>query len=401
VSEFRAAGVVQGLFLAERGVLVTTDGRSYPASALPGLKRWAERHPKEAAAAEFHIVYPRTVKGGIAFEVAESLSDLALVQDLKQRPQLFVISGVLTNQRSRQSQLVIRVSRNRRAPAKRHRENQFRPHLIWLSGRAAPAANFNGKHIEATAALDGDRLVLRRIEAVSERKEEPFTAGGITWPWPFEVSLDSIERLCKANLPAGERHVAPVMVEEVLGRGITRLRKLLDATKRIEKPSAQQALEADRLRLIHKRLKTYLSRLNEGQLELLTESTGLHRVLLAIEVQSSGKAKSQATGKAKSQAESPEPQQVTVAPQVMPQAVHELTVPQDLVELDTMLRAGFPDGLISMTSDYTPAAVRAGVDRLIDAGWLDTLTEAERKKIASYRVKRVMLQRRRDSDQDS
>ena len=374
----RAIGVVEGTFIPERGLVVSATGEQYRAGAVASVRRFFQRKPDLAAGVRYLVCWPRTTKQGVELVITDAPADPDRQASLKREAGWFSVAGTVTNQRSRRNKVVVRVVRAEPAPPDRKRQSQFRPHLLFLSGRAAPAADFANHHATFGCQLVGQELVIRRIEGRSRIRMEPMEAGGVQWPWPFHAGKATLQKMREFNTDQTSFLVKPPF-QDTLAEGLDRLEQLIESRQAtLADPS--DAFTTDRLQLIKRRIRTYASRMGDFELHDLLEETGLHVILGRITPGPQPAAEAPATpakkAKAKAKASTP------AAP---------ATVPPGLEPLAEGLLQGWPDLLLRDLPGMTPARLRNGIAQLVTGGWYDALPpEQQALARTSYQVKKTL-----------
>lgn len=377
-----AVGVVEGTFIPERSLLVAADGQQYRASGVSSLERRYRKKPDAYAGARFHVVYPRTTKQGVELIVASSPTDPERQASLKREAGWFKVAGTVTNQRSRRNKVVVRVVRADPAPRERKRESEFRPHLLFLSGRAAPAADFVNTHTTFGCQLVGQELVIRRIEGRSRIEMQPMAAGGIDWPWPFHAGKAALMKLREFNTDQTRFLVKPPF-QATLAEGLDRLDQLIEH-RRATLTEPADALVTDRLQLIRRRIRTYASRMGDFELHDLLEESGAHVILqrIALEPQPAAAAVAEAAPKAKPKAKKAKP------------AKPATVVPEGFEAVAEGLLQGWPDLLLRDIPGMTQARLRSGISELVRSGWFDALSPQQQALArTSYQLKKALKQR--------
>jgi hypothetical protein len=373
-------GVVEGTFIPERNLLIGADGQQYRATCVPGVRRFFLKHPDRAASARYLVCWPRTTKEGVELTVTDAPTATERQASLKREAGWFRVAGVVTNQRSRKNKVVVRVVRSEPAPPEQKRQSNYRPHLLFLEGRVAPAANFVNHHATFRCQLKDKGLVIRSVEERQRIKPEPLAAGGVQWPWPFHASKGSLLDLKAFNAPEQKTFLVQAPYQQTLGEGLQLLQQLIDHRK-AQPATAEEALVTDRLGMILRRLRTYTARMGDFELFDLLEETGLHVILRRITIEAAPLAPAPAK-KAKPKATK------AAAPAPVGQA------PEELKPLADLLLQGWPDTLLRSAPGMSPAALKSGVAGLLACGWYDALTEEEQRLAqASYQLKKALKQR--------
>lgn len=74
-------------------------------------------------------------------------------------------------------------------------------------------------------------------------------------------------------------------------------------------------------------------------------------------------------------------------------------LPENLRELARCLEAGYIDGLLRTTLGFSQPALRSAIAELVKTGWLDGLSEAQRSKLKSYQLKRLLQRKPSSAEQ--
>jgi len=363
----QAVGVVEGTFIPERHLLIGADGQHYKASLTGNVARWYAQKPEEAAKARFFICWPRTTKAdGIHLTVVGAPTDPERQASLKREAGQFKVAGVVTNQKSRRNKVIVRVARDESPPKDRRRWSQHRSHLLFLSGRAAPAVDFTNHHTVFTCELKEQQLVIRRIEGRQKVEVVPIEIGGVKWPWPFHSGRRALEQLRDFNLPKGQKtFLAVPPYHQTLGARLERLDQLIAMRKSID-ASAEESITTDRLKMIARRIRTYVRKMGDFELSDLLAATGLHVVLGRIQLDAPEPA-----------APEPQPQAAKKAKAKPAAAAATPALPADLEPLAQMLLQGLPDLILREAPGMSAASLRSGVAQLVELGWYDRLSPEE------------------------
>lgn len=381
-NQCRAVGVLAGTFIPERRLMVALDGTSYKAKALPSLERRLQKNPEVLAEATHHVVYPRTTREGLEFVVVRSVgpSDPERYASLKREEGQFTIAGVVTNQRSRHNRVVVRVVRADAAPTGRKRQAEFRPHLLFLAGRVAPAGDFTNAFATFTCTIDAGTLRIRRVESRQRIEVQRMAAGGVDFPWPFHASKASFEALKRFNAKDLGPFLVTPPVTKALDTGLQKLEALISVRKSRQE-SPEENLTTDRLCLLSRRISNYTQRMGAFELEDLLEAFGPHVILNRIQPNAEAVAVAVAAPAA-------EPES---APEPLPES--PLTgVDDQWVKLAGLLLEGLPDTILRDELDVQ--TLRKGCAALANSGWFDDLGEAEQKLARrSYQFKKALGRR--------
>lgn len=369
------------MFLPEAGELIAADGTAYAVSQTQRHRDWAQRHPDQAMSARFHVVWPRTTPKGLHLTLVKSKTP-ETAGPMASQAGAFTISGMVVNQRGRRNQTVLRVMRNAPAPKKQHRLAQYAPHLLFLTGRLSPASRFINSHATLRCRLAGQQLVIKGVTAVSAPQEERMEMAGLIWPWPALASRATLERLKELNLPEqkGNVLVAPGFrqrLDDALAQMTSISRVLIGQVEEDRRLSRN----ADRLRLIAKRIGAYLKRMDDIELAQILEETALLVVLKSLQDPQLTTVSKMPTATAEPKTE---PKRRGRRPAPAPE------VPADLQELARLLEAGCIDGLLRSLLSLTPAGLRSGINALVALGWYARLSEEQKGKLKSYQLKKLL-----------
>lgn len=363
--------------MPERDVVVAKDGTVYPASCHPGVRRFFERRPEDAAKARYLICWPRTSCKGDQVHLTVTSAPIAPERQasLKREAGRFRVSGVITNQRSRKNRVIVRVIRNEPVPRARRHEAQFKNHLLFLSGRAAPFANFLNKHTTFTCELKGPQLLIRGIESAQELETIALEAGGLKFPWPFQTTRQHIDLFCHLNLKEQPPFLVPHDARDRLQLRLRTLDLLITNRHRLRKPADH--LMTDRIGKIRQRIHNFTRRMGDGELERLLEDTGL---LVAL-----GKLNPELTSNP-----TPEPAMPALA---APAPAPAVVLPKNLEKVAAQVCAGAPDALIAMGPGMNLKKVKASIAALMEIeGWWDSLPEETqaRAQKSSYQIRKAL-----------
>ena len=372
---YQAVGVVEGTFVPERNIVVGADGTTYPASCHPGVRRFFERNPKKAAEAKYLVCWPRTSDTGkqVHLTVTAAPVDSDRQDSLKREAGRFKVSGVITNQRSKLNRVVVRVVRNAPAPRDRRHESQFKTHLIFLTGRAAPFGNFVNKHTTFTCSLQAHQLLIRGIEDTRAPEVVVYEAGGLKLPWPFMATRKHLDLFCSLNAAGKTPCLVPADFRDRLQ---LRLRQMdLLVSERSALTSDEDHLITDRIRKIRQRLSTFTRRMGDLELELLLEESGLLASLAVLNL---------------------EPTNPTPEP-VMPATLEPVVaLPKNLEKIAAQVLAGAPDALVAMAPGMNSKKAKAAITELMTRdGWWDSLSNEEKARAqkGSYQIRKALKQR--------
>lgn len=374
---YQAVGVVEGTYVPERKVVIGKDGTTYPASCQPGVRRFFERHPEKAALAKYLVCWPRTSETGrqVHLTVTSAPVEPERQASLKREAGRFKVSGVITNQRSRLNRVVVRVVRNITVPRQRRHEAQFKTHLLFLTGRAAPFSNFLNKHTTFTCELKGSQLLIRNIESTQELEAVMLPAGGLQFPWPFQSTEKHLRLFCEAQGIGDGPFLVP---NDARDRLQLRLRQIdLLVAERGALKSDEDHLMTDRISKVRQRLHNFTRRMGDGELLALLEDTGLLTALAKLRL---------------AEETLPNPPE-----QPMP-AIAEpaLALPKNLQKVADLVVTGAPDALMSIRLKIDGRDVKAAIAALMATeGWWEGLSEEEqaRARKGSYQIRKNLKQR--------
>lgn len=373
---YQAVGVVEGTFVPERGVVIAKDGTTYPASCHPGVKRFFQRKPKEAAKAKYLICWPRTSDTGrqVHLTVTSAPVDPDRQASLKREAGRFRVSGVITNQRSRLNRVVVRVVRNDSVPRKRRHESQFKTHLLFLTGRAAPFCNFVNKHTVFTCQLKGTQLVITSIEDTQDLEVEYLEAGGLKFPWPFRATRKHIELFTEAQGVSTALIPDLALAREQLQHSMRQLDALVE--ERSSLSSDVDHLNTDRIDKIRARIQNFTRRMGDGELTALLEETGLLSALAKLKL-----------------AGGPPNHPEQAMPVLSSPAA---ALPKNLQKVADLVVTGAPDALMSIRLKVDGRDIKSAIASLMSTeGWWESLTEEEQAlaRKGSYQIRKNLKQR--------
>lgn len=361
--------------MPEKGIVIGKDGTIYPASCVPGVRRFYERKPKEAAKVKYLVCWPRTSEkpGQVHLTVTAAPADPERQASLKREAGIFKVSGVVTNQRSKHNCVVVRIGRNQTVPKGRRRESQFRNHLLFLSGRAAPFVHYLNKHTVFSCFLKGRQLFINGIENTQEQTTVWIEAGGMKFPWPFQPSTQDIGRLAKANADGKGPFLVPADARERLEARLQQLDLLV--AQRADLPGDADHDTTVRIAKIRQRIDKVIRRLGDGDLEQLLETTGLLSALGKLNLEASPS--------------NPNPEPSMSVATAMPSVV----LPKNLQKVADQVVAGAPDALIAMSPGMNLKLVKSSIAALMSTeGWWDSLSPEERVKAqkGSYQIRKAL-----------
>ena len=391
---YQAVGVVAGTYVPERNIVVGADGTTYPASCHPGVRRFFERNPEKAAQAKYLVCWPRTSDTGkqVHLTVTSAPVDPERQASLKREAGRFKISGVITNQRSKLNRVVVRVVRNETVPRNRRHESQFKTHLLFLTGRAAPFGNFVNKHTTFTCVLKGHELLIRGIEDTREPEVVIHEAGGLKLPWPFMATRKHVDLFCSLN---GTGKAPCLVPADFRDRLQLRLRQMdLLVSERSALNADEDHLITDRIRKVRQRLQTFTRRMGDGELELLLEETGLLAALAKLDLEPTPNPIPETTMQSTYAA----PEAITNnAAKKFPEGLEKvIRLPPDLRRIADQVLAGAPDALLAMAPKMNSKKVKAAITALMTKdGWWDSLSDEEKARAqkGSYQVRKALKQR--------
>lgn len=279
---YLANGLVEGVLIPESERLISTAGVEYPCTISPKLKAWYRLHPEQAASARAFVVYPRTIKGaGLQFHVvgAPKLDQEAI----KRGSGVFRVQGVVTNLRGEKNRTVVRIKRNGTPSLADRKKHAWTQHLIFLTGRVTPSELFVGNFVNFTCRLEGHDLKIQGAHPIGGPSLEWIHFGAAYLPWPFNPRKTSTwAQFRRKNTTADAfPFISNQPLKEVLSERLAALHKLVSRLKKSErfKTDATFNRDVDRLRLVHQRLETFVSKTATSALMGAVEKEGLLRLL--------------------------------------------------------------------------------------------------------------------------
>lgn len=321
----KANGLLEGTPVPERKIFICSDGTVLPATLSPVLAKWFADEPAKAAAAKIWRCYPRTLRDGLAVFVigAESAPTEADAQRLRREVDRFEIAGVCVNcttgKSNKGSRIVVRINRNELRPqGVSAKSPNWRPRLLFLKGGLRPTAKYKGKFVRLLCRRQGTDLNVLALKESAERTPTPidFVQPQMQWPWPFAGRTAEVAQWCKDwwdrerdVFRQGHFHRVPLLVgagllssqhfkppfvlaadgDQVADAMFRRLDRFQEVhqllTQRFLLPAiegkatAQIQTEAERVRLVIRRLRRMFSTMDTATKEQFLENTGLHLML--------------------------------------------------------------------------------------------------------------------------
>ena len=384
-----ATCVVEGVFLPERGELISSDGQLYPAHQAPGHRRWATNHPEDAMEARLHVAWPRTTAEGVELALVNSYLPMdSHCEHLEPLVNRCSISGVVTNQKPSKGLFVMRVMRNAPAPKGKHRDPPFRTHLLFIHGLVQPLSAHLNRVVRLDCSLEGGHMVLDSVASIGESLEEALSVGGIQWPWPFLSNAASIKRLAELN-PEPVSAWIPLRenFRETLEIQLEQLQKNTRSLMNDAGVDRKLARDADRVRIIGKRMASICKYAKDDDLRGLLKRTKLLTLLNSFQIDLTAASKMPAVIEHKKVETKAPARETKVTAPAQPAAS---TVPEGLEEVADLLLRRYPDDLIGMGCNMTAMQVRLAMQQLVSCGWYDALSPEQQRLIASYQLKRVL-----------
>ena len=283
---YLANGVVEGVLIPERQLLIAADGTQYPCTISPKLEAWFARHPEEAGNARAFVVYPRTVKGqGLQFHVVGAPK--CDPHDLPKISGLFRVQGVVTNLRGERNRTVVRIKRNDNPTLAERKKHAWAQHLIFLTGRVTPSELFVGNHVNFTCRLVGHELRIQGAHPIGGPTLEWVNFGAAHIPWPFNPRKTSTwaQFRRKNDLEgAAFAYLSREPAKDAVSQRLGELHTMVKRLKRDERYPIDATFnrDVDRLRLVHQRLESYAAKVPAHQLMDTVEKQGLLRLLTLV-----------------------------------------------------------------------------------------------------------------------
>ena len=173
-TQYRAIGLVCGQYLPsleafEKGVLLTDDGKQFPAVLFYRLARRLDQHPEQLDAQLFWSVWPQTIPDEPRLFL--ELNALRSSRDEQQQTRLtgsvnyFSIRGVVVSQDASTGKLAIRIERNKTPRPGRERKD-LQPFDLEIEGFLPSDAV--GQFWDLDCCRNGDRLVMEDAHLVTE-----------------------------------------------------------------------------------------------------------------------------------------------------------------------------------------------------------------------------------------
>ena len=279
---YLANGVVEGVLIPERQLLIAADGTQYPCTISPKLEAWFTSHPEAAGNARAFVVYPRTVKDqGLQFHVVGAPKFDP--KDLPKISGVFRVQGVVTNLRGERNRTVVRIKRNDNPTLAERKKHAWAQHLIFLTGRVTPSELFVGNHVNFTCRLVGHELRIQGAHPIGGPTLEWVNFGAAHLPWPFNPRKTSTwaQFRRKNNLEAPFAYLSREPIKDAVGQRLSELHALVKRLKRDERYPIDATFnrDVDRLRLIHQRLESFSTKVPAQQLLEAVEDQGLLHLL--------------------------------------------------------------------------------------------------------------------------
>jgi len=374
--------VVEGRFNPEKGLLYGTDGRVYKAHQITSHKRWTTRHPEDVFDCLLHRAWPHSTPEGIELTLIDSLHPTdPRCEALESQIWRCSISGEITNQKTAKGIFVMRVKRNIPAPKGQHRSPAFIPRLLFIRGRLTPLSDYLNHIVRLDCRLEGGFLVLDSVASIGESLEEVLELGGTCWPWPFLSNASSIKRLCDLNPDPDRLVLARSDCREVLQRQLDHLQSLSKQWINDAAENRRLARDADRLRIIAKRIGSICKPIADDDLRGMLRRTNLLSVLCSVQNDLTAASKMTVAAPDKPKAE----------PKAKPKAkAKAIDLPATLEPMAELLLSGHFDDLICMKLDITPKLLKGLIGQLVACGWFDTLTDEQRAQLQSYQLKKAI-----------
>ena len=381
-----ATCVVEGVFLPDEGVLISSDGHTYKAHQASFHKRWTEKHPDDALECRLHTAWPRTNDGQVEITLVNSYKPFDQeCEHLEPLVNTCSIAGAVTNRRMKKGVFVMRIKRNTPAPKGKHHQSEFCNHLLFIQGLLQPFSLYQNRFVRIDCRLEKGQLVLASVASIGESLEEVLELGGLRWPWPFQRNVASLKRLSELNPEPTSKLWPGADCRDVL---LEQLLRLDNGAKSMAKQAGSDrglARDVDRLRKIADRIRTTCKAMQDDDLRGMLRRTRLLSVLDSFQ-SSLGAARQMPAAVAE-----PKPAKVPVpAAKAKATAAPAFEVPENLQPLAELLLRRFPDALIGRELGLPPIRVRQAVQQLVACGWYDSLSPDEQSRIASYQLKKVL-----------
>ena len=389
---YLANGLVEGVLIPEKGLLISADGMQYGCTISPKLKAWFERHPDKAGEARAFVVYPRTLKGNqVQFHVvgAPNLNP----EQIKTGSGVFRVQGVVTNLRGERNHTVVRIKRNGTPSIADRRNHAWDQHLIFLSGRVTPSELFVGNFVNFTCRLVGNELQIQGAHPLGGPSLEWARFGAAYLPWPFNPRKTSTWAQFRRKNATGSEfaYLGRERLSDVVADKLHQLRKLVQSLKRSDRFNADATFnrDVDRLRLIHDRLDKFASRSAHRDLELAVEKEGLLRMLnLVLAPDPGGVDAPKAQPKAKSKSTPPPAAKSMPTTALALSPVHK--------KIHKAMSLGMLDERVMLALDVGRDSLRDAIKAMDAAGMLD---DGSLKAARSYQLKRYQKQKSATSAQ--
>lgn len=378
---YLANGVVEGVLIPERQMLIAADGTQYRCTISPKLEAWYSRHPDEASLARAFVVYPRTFKGqGVQFHVVGTPQvDPA---ELPQVSGMFRVQGVVTNLRGQRNQTVVRVKRNENPDLAQRKKHAWAQHLIFLTGRVSPSELFVGNHVNFTCCLVGHELRIQGAHPIGGPTLEWVNFGESKIPWPFNPRKTSTwaQFRRKNNLVGPFGYLRREPLKDVILEKLSELRAMVRRLKRDDRYATDATFnrDVDRLRLVHQRIESYAAKAAPNALLETVEKEGLLRLLNLV--LTPAPACAGAPAPAASKATKASPRKPAPAPMK-----HRLTPLEQ--KIHKAMSIGMLDDRLMVMLDLGRDDLKAAIASMDKAGLLEdgSLAEARSHQLKRYR----------------
>ena len=377
-----ATCVVEGVFLPDEGVLVSSDGHAYKAHQASSHKRWTGRNPEDALECRLHTAWPRTNDGQVELTLVNSYKPFDQeCEHLEPLVNTCSIAGDVTNQKTKKGVFVMRIKRNTPAPKGAHRQAEFSNHLLFVRGLLQPLSLYQNHIVRIDCRLEKGQLVLASVASIGESLEEVLELGGLRWPWPFQRNVASLKRLSELNPDTASKLWPGPDCRDVL---LEQLLRLDNGAKGMAKEAGSDrrlARDADRLRKIADRIRTTCKAMQDDDLRGMLKRTRLLSVLDSLQPDLTAASKMTPAAVAE-----PKPAKAKARATAAP----AFEVPENLRPVADLLLRKYFDDLIGLELDLTPIRVRQAVQQLVACGWYDALSPEQQARLNSYQLKKVL-----------
>jgi len=172
-TEYRAIGLVRGQYLPsqeafDKGILLTDDGKKFPALMFYHLAKQLAKHPEQLDAQLFWSVWPQTLKDepGLLLElnILRNSRDEQQLSRLSAGVNYFSIRGVVVSQDASTGKLAIRIERNKTPRPGRERKD-LQPFDLEIEGFLPSDAV--GQFWDLDCCRNGDRLMMEDAHLVT------------------------------------------------------------------------------------------------------------------------------------------------------------------------------------------------------------------------------------------